>query len=79
MYLFYRHTAGVFSHYRNKISSALVLRPPTVLISYAKFTLLLRVFEANPLLGSDCVPWAVTYGIYRRFRGTCCFLHRGEI
>jgi hypothetical protein len=55
MYLFYRHTAGVFSHHRNKIPSALVLRPPTVLIRYAKFTLLRRVFEANPLLGSDSV------------------------
>ena len=55
MYLFYRYTAGVFSHHRNEIPSALALRPPTVLISYAKFTLLRWVFEANPLVGSDSV------------------------
>jgi len=79
MYLFYRHTAGVFPRHRNKVPSALALRPPTVLTSCAKFTLLRRVFEANPPLGSDCVAWAVRYGTYRRSRGTTCFHHRVEI
>jgi hypothetical protein len=79
MYLFYRHTAGVFPRHRNKIPSALALRPSKVLTSYAKFTLLRRVFEANSLLGSNCVAWAVRCGIYRRFRGTSCFHLRVEI